>query len=187
MNKPKKKDIMNLFFSAFLIIGFVVCAYFLLGLIKDSFQDNAAAQTICKGMIFALFGAILFYATRVGDGKQVWRFSAASLILVVIPSLYILLAPVIPGMPLGTELASRPEIIALAGVAFGYGIPYTFLSGYELDRSDSTDNNKEPLSAEDELSDESTGSVNGSGLTEDTQEDGEVQEGFEEEPDNDSY
>ena len=141
---------MNLLFSAFLIIGYIVCAYFLLGLIKDSFQDNAAAQGICKGLLFALFGLILFYATRVGDGKQVWRFSAASLILVVIPSLYILLTPVITALPLSAQIASRGELVFLAGVAFGYGIPYTFLSGYELDTTggDTSDSEGEELSEE---------------------------------------
>ena len=95
-----------------------------------------------------VFGLLLFYATRVGEGKQVKRFSLAVLLLIDLPALYIILAALVPALPLhnmiapqnaamammgATSSSSGPSIILmLACVALGYGIPYTFFSGYEM-------------------------------------------------------
>jgi len=129
----KKRDKTGLAFSAFLIIAFVVCAYFFIGLIFSSTGMEDSLKRLLTAAVFALFGLILFYATRVGDGKQVKRFSPATLIILDLPAIYILLASVAVGLPFPFDLAARPEIIYMAGAALGYGIPYTFLSGYELD------------------------------------------------------
>ena len=74
----KKKDKAGLIFSAFLIIAFVLCAYFFIGLIFGSSGLDDSIKRLMTAAVFALFGLILFYATRVGDGKQVKRFSPAS-------------------------------------------------------------------------------------------------------------
>ena len=68
MKKPTKRDTINLFFSAFLIIAFIVCAHF--------FSQYASALSQPLGsiipiLVYAVFGLLMFYATRVGDGKAV--------------------------------------------------------------------------------------------------------------------
>ena len=80
---------------------------------------------------------MLFYATRVGDGKVVKRFSPLTLIILVLPSLLIIIAsmieiPFISGFVSSATGTTVSVIVALAGVALGYGIPYTFISGFEL-------------------------------------------------------
>ena len=137
MNR-KKKDRMNLLFSAFLVTAFMVCASFFTGMIHDSFAQNFTAHTLLLSLIFLLFGLLLFYATRVGDGRQMVRFSPATLIVMVLPSLYIVIASVAKFMPLSDIFASQNPgtvsvITALAAVALGYGLPYTFLSGFEME------------------------------------------------------
>ena len=56
--------------------------------------------------------------------------------MVDIPSCLIILAGLIKGFPLHDALApagSAPSLVMLlACVALGYGIPYTFFSGYEI-------------------------------------------------------
>ena len=133
MRKPDKKETVNLFFSAFLILAFIVCAHFF-----TQFTANldATLGTIINICIYAVFGLLVFYATRVGDGKPVKRFSAVTLIVMVLPSLYIIIASVAKFMPLNNIFAGNggtvSVITALAAVALGYGIPYTFFSGFEL-------------------------------------------------------
>lgn len=127
----KKNDISGLIFSAFLVIAFVICSYFFTGIIKDSTKTNDTLKTLLTAAVFAVFGLVLFYATRVGDGKQIKRFSPATLIILDLPALYIILASIAPGLPFPMTLEGHSEIVLLAAVALGYGIPYTFLSGYE--------------------------------------------------------
>lgn len=148
MNK-KKKDLWNLLFSAFLITAFIICAYFFVGLIKDNFAMNKGMMNLMTALVFAIFGAVLFYATRIGDGKQVWRFSVTTLLVMVLPALYIIVASFATGLPFGEAISGRSELIYLAGVALGYGIPYTFLSGYELDRSEEPAADQQPADGED--------------------------------------
>ena len=120
-------------FLSFLVIAFVVCSYFFLGIIKNSGNLDPTVSGLLESLVYVLFGLVLFYATRVGDGKQIKRFSAATLIILDLPALYIILAAVAKGLPFPLDLAEIPQIVILAAVAFGYGIPYTFLSGYEQD------------------------------------------------------
>ena len=139
MKKPNKRENINLFFSAFLILAFIVCAQFF-----SQFAANltgvdgklSAVGQLVMVLIYVVFGLLVFYATRVGDGKPVKRFSPLTLIILVIPSLYIIIASMAKFMPLNGVLAptggSLSVIVVLAGVALGYGIPYTFLSGFEL-------------------------------------------------------
>ena len=58
----------------------------------------------------------------------------------VLPSLYIMIASVAKFMPLNNIFAGNSGtvsvITALAAIAFGYGIPYTFFSGFELASED---------------------------------------------------
>lgn len=132
MKKPTKHEQINLFFSAFLILGFGICAYFFSAISGSSLSDNLLGKIVYM-LIFVVFGLILFYATRVGDGKQVKRLSIATLILVDLPSIYVILAYLFDFMPLHAQIGGSNSVAAiLAAFALGYGIPYTFLSGYEI-------------------------------------------------------
>ncbi len=140
MKKPDKRETVNLFFSAFLIIAFIVCAHFF-----SQFTSTISvfASSVVSIILFVVFGLLLFYATRVGDGKAIKRFSLITLIILVIPSLYIIIASLAPGMPFNDVFASNSGglsvIVILASVALGYGVPYTFLSGFEVADEDAAD------------------------------------------------
>lgn len=136
MKKTDKKDTLNLIFSAFLIIGFIVCSYFFLTMSAAKPELAPYINTL----VFTAFGLILFYATRVGEGKPVKRFSLWTLIILDLPALYAILAHFIEDLPLhrqiafldGTTALPYSPLFIMACLALGYGIPYTFLSGYEL-------------------------------------------------------
>lgn len=123
-----KRENINLLLSAFLVIGFVVSSYFLS--LSNTFAKPI--NDIFNVAIFVVFGLLLFYATRVGDGKARVRFSLLTLIILDLPALYIIVATIATGLPFHAELAQVPTMFTLAGVALGYGIPYTFISGFEL-------------------------------------------------------
>ena len=133
MNSQKKSmsSKMNLLFSAFLVFAFTICSYFI-----DSFSVNIQNQTLRNALpiiLFAVFGLFLFYATRVGDGKPVYRFSFSALLLMVLPGLLVFLAYITEGMPFHEQLVSNGANMArIAACAFGYGLPYMFISGFEL-------------------------------------------------------
>lgn len=143
MKKPDKRETINLFFSAFLIIAFIVCAHFFT---QFTSSLDATVGSIVSIALYVVFGLLLFYATRVGDGKAVKRFSLVTLIILVIPSLYIIIAAIAPGLPLHDIFAANNGglnvIVTLACVALGYGVPYTFLSGYEIEGSDVVEEEK---------------------------------------------
>ncbi|MDD6489679.1 MAG: hypothetical protein PUG48_07690 [Clostridia bacterium] len=148
--KNKKNNTSNLVFSAFLVIAFVICAYFFSGIVTTSTGMNDTVKTLLMALIFVVFGLFLFYATRVGDGKQVKRFSLATLIIMDIPALYIIIASAAQGLPFSSQIASCPTIIYLAAVTLGYGIPYTFLSGYEQQPYDEKTDNEDNTTENDE-------------------------------------
>lgn len=127
--KNSKREKLNLFFSAFLLIGFIVCTYFFMTLAN---QVPTVAGMIIKVVVYVLFGLLLFYATRVGDGTPIKRFSPIILVVLDIPALYIILATFATGFPFNAALANQPIVMLFASVALGYGLPYTFLSGFEL-------------------------------------------------------
>ena len=135
MKKPDKREHINLFFSAFLILAFIICANFFSNFTAT--LDNTMAQLIFVA-VYVVFGLLLFYATRVGDGKAVKRFSPLTLIVLVLPALLIIIASVASFMPLHDVLAADKLtgklsiITTLAAIALGYGIPYSFFSGFEL-------------------------------------------------------
>ena len=127
--KNTARDNVNLFFSAFLIIAYIVCGYFF-----SSFAGTlagAVAQSVVTVAIVAVFGLLIFYATRVGEGKTVKRLSIVTLVLLDLPTLYIILAFVISALPFHRELVEAPLVAYMAALAFGYGVPYTFISGFE--------------------------------------------------------
>lgn len=154
-----QRDKINLIFSSFLIIGYIVCAYFFSSLATTLSGVKGYAVQIA---IMFVFGLLLFYATRVGEGKQIRRFSIAVLVLVDIPALYIILAALIPNLPLHSVINPAVQqtqeavaaqaadsnnisiILMLAAVALGYGLPYTFFSGYEM----KDENDVDEISAE---------------------------------------
>lgn len=137
MKKTTKKEKVNLFLSAFLILGFGVCAYFLSTIAGNSLTNNLIGKSV-HTIIFIAFGLILFYATRVGEGKQVKRFSIASLVLICLPALYVIMAYLFNFMPLHNQIGADHNTMAvvIAAIALGYGIPYTFVSGYEQKEED---------------------------------------------------
>ncbi len=136
MKKPTKRETLNLILSAFLILGYIVCTYFFLTVAASTAPQ---LEPYIQVLVFLVFGLVVFYATRIGDGKQVKRFSIATLLILDVPALYAILAYFMPKMPLhgfianlgGTSALAYSPILILACVALGYGIPYTFLSGYE--------------------------------------------------------
>lgn len=149
MKKTNKKDTINLFFSAFLVTAFIVCAYFF-----NQFTNtlNSTAAAVVSIILFVVFGLLLFYATRVSEGKAVKRFSLVTLIVMVLPALYIIIASVATGLPFNSSFAadettgSLKLIVCLASVALGYGIPYTFISGFEMqDETAETPQSDKPL------------------------------------------
>lgn len=138
MKKTSKADKINLFFSAFLIVAFIVCAHFFT---QFTATLPGIAGSIVTALIYVVFGFLMFYATRVGDGKAVKRFSLITLLIMCVPSLYIIIASFASGMPLHEVFVAesgQSVIVTLACVAFGYGIPYSFFSGFELKVEDNT-------------------------------------------------
>lgn len=128
--KKRRKESANMFFSAFLVIAYVVCCYFVMQL-----ASSVTNATLYSGIVMGLvvfFGLLLFYATRVGDGKQILRFSPSALILIVLPSIYAISAYFAVGLPLHNQISDNSIVLYLAAVALGYGIPYTFTSGFEM-------------------------------------------------------
>lgn len=126
---PQKEARLNQFLSAFLVIAYVVCMYFISSWISTI--PDYTLRLLTAAALYIVFGLLLFYATRVGEGKQIRRFSLSVLILMVLPGIYILLASLAPGMPWSTEIQSSSTLQILSYVMLGYGIPYTFVSGYE--------------------------------------------------------
>lgn len=127
--KKSSREKLNLFFSSFLVIGYIVCTYFFMSLTTRVTQGVA---NLIQVFVFTLFGLIVFYATRVGEGVPVKRFSAIVLCVLDIPALFAIIATLAPAFPLHDALAAQPIVMTFACVALGYGIPYTFLSGFEL-------------------------------------------------------
>lgn len=141
MKKPNKRDSINLFFSAFLVLAFIICAHFFT---QFTSTLSSTVGSIIAILLYVVFGLLLFYATRIGDGKAIKRFSIITLIVMVIPSLYIIIASLAPGMPLNSVFASDAPgsvsmIAGFAAVALGYGVPYTFLSGFEIADSEAAE------------------------------------------------
>ncbi len=150
------REHINLFISAFLVLGFGVCAYFF-STISGNSLSNSMLGNLVYMLIFVLFGLILFYATRVGDGKQIKRFNPAGLILIVLPAIYVITAYILDFMPLHEQLAQNGGMTAaiIAAMALGYGVPYTFLSGYEInDAPEEESGNEESTENIDEKTDE---------------------------------
>ena len=149
-NANSKRNKINIIFSSFLVIGYIICTYFFSALAS---QLSGAVGTLIQVLMLAVFGLLLFYATRVGEGRQVRRFSLAVLLLIDLPALYIILAALIPALPFHSAIApestmalmgglSAPSIVlTMACIALGYGIPYTFFSGYEIKDEDEEDEN----------------------------------------------
>ena len=123
----------NMLFSCFLVIGYIVCSYFFSTMAN---QVAGAVGSLLKALILVLFGLLLFWSTRVGEGKQVKRFSLTVLLLIVLPCVYIIAAGLIEGLPLHDVIApadgGQSILMILASVGLGYGIPYTFVAGYEM-------------------------------------------------------
>lgn len=144
--KKSKGSKLNSIFSAFLIIGYIICTYFFSMMAS---QVSGTAGVLIQVLVLVVFGLLLFYATRVGEGRQVRRFSLSVLLLVDLPAVLIILFGIVEGMPFHDMLAPQasllgqlgaPSIImTLACIALGYGIPYTFLSGYEMKSDDEPD------------------------------------------------
>ena len=162
--KNSTRNKINLIFSSFLVIGYIVSTYFFSTMAN---RVTGTIGSILQVLILVVFGLLLFFATRVGEGKQVKRFSLAVLLMVVLPSIYIIAASLIKGLPLhdflaatsvvvntGETVNSQPVVMMLAAIALGYGIPYTFLAGYELKTEEDEAKAEEPAAVEGGLAEE---------------------------------
>lgn len=127
--KKSSRDKLNLFFSAFLVIGYIICSYFFMALTSSV---STGMANLIQVVVFVLFGLLIFYATRVGDGIPVKRFSPIVLCVLDVPALFIIIASLAPAFPLHAALSSQPVVMLFACIALGYGIPYAFLSGFEM-------------------------------------------------------
>ena len=149
MRKPDKKEHINLLFSAFLVIAFIICANFFAKSVDN--MSVLAGRLVIAG-VYAVFGVLLFFATRIGEGKPIMRFSPFTLCVMVIPSLFIVIASLFDGMILHDFFMPKETtvglsvIASLASVAFGYGVLYTVFSGFELE----AENEEEEYYEEDE-------------------------------------
>ena len=151
-NKKSTSEKINLIFSAFLIFAFIICTYFI-GSYSTTIANDVLRNAV-PVILFIVFGLFLFYATRVGDGKPVYRVSAAVLLLIVCPSLYILLAYLLEALPLHEQIATYGDTMTkIAAVALGYGLPYSFVSGFELACDDAEE------IVEDDMAQDSEGSA----------------------------
>lgn len=148
MKKTTKREKINLLLSAFLIGAFVVCSIFIGNMLSGG--ENTIITTLIGLLVPILFGLLVFYATRVGEGKQITRFSLFSLILVVLPSLYFILAYLFEGLPLHDIMVTSEIPLMISSFALGYGIPYTFVSGFELEM-DKPEDDEEEIAEEDSL------------------------------------
>lgn len=177
MKKNSKKDIINLFFSAFLVTAYVICSFFFSQLASSL---DPGMGGIINVLIYSVFGLILFYATRVGEGKQILRFSPMTLVFLVIPAFYIILAFLVPALPFGEQISENSLIMTVAAVAFGYGIPYTFLSGYEIEaETDAEEDKKDQALESDSEEQKEEPETDGEAETSEEDSDAEDQEGFE--------
>lgn len=132
MNKKNSsRDNVNLLFSAFLIIAYIVCGFFFLTFINSAAVQDDIIKNALTSVVLLVFGLLIFYATRVGEGKTVKRLSIVTLVVLDLPALYIVLAYILPFMPLSDVFAGTPAIPLMAAIALGYGIPYAFISGFE--------------------------------------------------------
>lgn len=132
MNKKNSsRDNVNLLFSAFLIIAYIVCGFFFLTFINSAAVQGDIIKNALTSVVLLVFGLLIFYATRVGEGKTVKRLSIVTLVVLDLPALYIVLAYILPFMPLSDVFAGTPTIPLMAAIALGYGIPYAFISGFE--------------------------------------------------------
>lgn len=164
MKKTNKRDSLNLLFSSLLVVGYIVCSYFFL-----TMAATTPLAPYINALVFVVFGLIVFYATRVGEGKVVKRFSLWTLILLDIPSLYIVIAQLVPAMPLHTQIANLgglttleySPLFILAAVALGYGIPYTFISGFEAEAVDNGTDPENDVKDEDDSDDNEEDAVKG--------------------------
>ncbi|MBQ1388248.1 MAG: hypothetical protein IIY78_01325 [Clostridia bacterium] len=129
MNK-RAGEALNMFFSSFLIFAYGICSYYITQLSESIANDKA--YTAVLFILVIVFGTLVFFATRVGNGKQVVRFSPSVLVLVVLPSLYILSAYFAVGLPLHEQIYDNSVVMYIACMSLGYGVPYTFLSGFEM-------------------------------------------------------
>lgn len=140
--KKSKTQTINMVLSAFLVVAYVLCSAFFQNLIVTRVKDKNLFYVLYF-LILIVFGLLLFYATRCGEGKQVKRFSLPVLLLMVVPGLYIVLAYFAPGLPLNSFITGSEMLSWLGAIMLGYGIPYTFLAGYERDDGDAGEEDKE--------------------------------------------
>lgn len=183
--KKGKLDI-NLLFSSFLVIGFVICAHFF---IKISQTFPNPFNDLIPILVFAVFGLLLFYATRVGEGKQIVRLNLFTL-LIILPAIYMIVAVFVEALPMHDLLITTTTLpdgqntyttinplLWLASISMGYAIPYTFLSGFEMEQ-EASDEAQEAG----EATDESEDTVSDDEVPEsDTQENSEAENTVEEE------
>ena len=111
------------------MLAYIICGYFFAQFANTI--GGTVAKAAVTAIIFVVFGLLVFYATRVGEGKAIKRFSLVTLIVLDLPALLILIAFIFEPVPLHAQITGAPIVAYMAAIALGYGIPYTFLSGFE--------------------------------------------------------
>lgn len=139
VRKPVAKWMDNLVSTVLLIL------YILLTGVIIKWAGDMTAQASMSGELqlyinFALFvgmGMVLFFATRTGEGKTVYRVNWFSLALILLPLVALVIVMVLV-VSFAVDIALINTIFMqymssfyLALVLLGYCIPYSFISGFE--------------------------------------------------------
>ena|GEM_PF-4198912 len=130
--------------SALLLVMMIGLSGVLYYLIAENFQKEIIALPLANcfiNAIYILMGLGIFFATRTGSGKNVYRVNVFSIVLILLPLLalyttYVLV--VTETVTSGFLYAILEWVMTNAGISFqislvlfGYAIPYSFISGYE--------------------------------------------------------
>ncbi len=170
--------------STFLLVLYVV----LTGVVYTWAMDLATKGTLSYEFTyyidFALYigmGLVLFFATRTGDGKTIYRVNWFSIAFILVPVVFLLV-----NIVLCVSFANQSEFVLgvvslafdkyartlyLVLILFGYAIPYSFISGFEkkvetpaaipeeTEAAAAAENTEEALQAEETVETEETETV----------------------------
>ena len=105
-------------------------------MVRQASLDGVIANYITF-LLYVGLGTVLFFATRTGEGKTVYRINWFSIGLIVLPVVAIIVGVVLM-MSAIVEIAWLDTFVNryiasfyLALVLLGYAIPYSFISGFE--------------------------------------------------------
>ena len=130
--------------SALLLVMMISLTGVLYYLIVENFQQGAIALPLANCLINSIFifmGLGIFFATRTGSGKNVYRVNLFSIVLILLPLLVLYVSYVLVVFETMTSgflynilewvMGKASISFNLSLVLFGYVLPYSFISGYE--------------------------------------------------------